>query len=190
MPYVTESAIVHILVPLSDDTHIAGAEKFLNAFAKNMMAKADKSDLTLLVPAKDYANLKTLADKLNGQHKKQGTKINILSHQGNSISPSHLDFVASDLLSAKLGPDQLIFLCNPFTELYPDVLNRVRINTISGWQLFNPVPFSEYNPDVSYFGLPKSEVFDVSTNQGFYDIYDSQHVSFYVADYMNGTYTH
>ncbi len=151
-----------------------------------MMAKSDKSELTLVLFNQNMEHFKALAQTLNAQYKKQGSKINILSSKFSGSSRSRPDFVAADLISSKLGPGTLLFICNPFTEIYADALNRVRINTISGWQLFSPIPFAEYNPDVSFPGLPKNEVLNISTNQGLYDIHDTQHISFYVADYLSG----
>jgi chondroitin polymerizing factor 2 len=186
MPYVTESSVVHIVIVLREDDETAPAEKFISSFAKNMMAKSDKSELTLVLLNRDAGNFKALAQTLNAQYKKQGSKISILSSKISSLNRSGMDFIAVDLISSKVEPGTLIFLCNSFTEIYPDVLNRVRINTISGWQLFSPIPFAEYNPEVSFPGLSKTEALNISTNQGFYDIHETQHISFYMADYLNG----
>jgi hypothetical protein len=186
MPYVTESSVVHIVIVLREDDEIAPAERFISSFAKNMMAKSDKSELTLVLLNRDIGNVKALAQTLNAQYKKQGSKISILSSKISSLNRSGMDFIAVDLISSRVEPGTLIFLCNPFTEIYPDVLNRVRINTISGWQLFSPIPFAEYNPEVSFPGLSKAEALNISTNQGFYDIHETQHISFYMADYLNG----
>ena len=186
MPYVTENSVVHIVVVLLEEDEVAAAEKFLNAYAKNMMAKADKSELTLVLFNRNAERFKALAQILNAQYKKQGSKISILSYKFSGARRSRLDFVAADVISTKVGPGTLLFICNPFTEIYADVLNRVRINTISGWQLFSPIPFAEYNPDVTFPGLSKTEALNISTNQGFYDIHDTQHISFYTADYLSG----
>lgn len=47
------------------------------------------------------------------------------------------DVMAVDLLAATqhLAPGSLVFLCRPHSMLHPELLNRVRINTISGWQV-------------------------------------------------------
>lgn len=184
MPYVTESSFVHLVMIISEEEQVGPATKFVNAFAKNMISKTDKSDLIIMVPSWDFGNLRTLTQSLNAQHKKQGMKLSTVVYKANGLK--NLEFVAIDTLSNKLGPEALVFICNPFTELYPEVLNRVRINTISGWQVFSAIPFAEYNPDVSFMGIPRSEVLNISTNQGFYDMFDSQHISFYIADYLNG----
>jgi len=189
MPYVTESSLVNIIVPLSDTSEVEAATKFVQSYAKSWMAKSDKSELTLVLPASHqeaFGSLKTLAQTLSSQYRKQGGKIRTVSYEKQPIEAVSLDFIAVDLVSHRLGPDSLVFLCSPFTEIYPDVLNRVRINTISGWQLFSAIPFSEYNPDVSFPSLPRNQALNISTNQGFYNDNDSHHISFYLADYLNG----
>ena len=189
MPYVTESSLVNIIVVLSDTTEVEAATKFVQSYAKSWMAKSDKSELTLVLPASHqeaFGSLKTLAQTLSSQYRKQGGKIRTVSYEKQPNEAVSLDFIAVDLVSHRLGPDSLVFLCSPFTEIYPDVLNRVRINTISGWQLFSAIPFSEYNPDVSFPSLPRNQALTISTNQGFYDANDSHHISFYLVDYLNG----
>lgn len=186
MPYVTESSMVHIVVVLRDEDEVVAADKFLDSYAKNMMAKSDKSELTLILLNRELGHFKTQAQTLNAKYKKHGTKITTLAYKYAGSTRTGLDFIAADLLSSKVGAGTLLFICNPFTEIYPDVLNRVRINTISGWQLFSPIPFAEYNPDVSFPGLTRNEVLNISTNQGFYDVQDTQHISFYMADYLSG----
>lgn len=188
MPYVTESSVVHIVVVLQEDEGIAVAEKFLHSYGKNVMSKSDKSELNLVLLNREPGTLKTISHTLNTQYKKQGSRINILTYKQSVPFRKEIEFFVADLIGNKLGPGSLVFMCNPYTEIYPDLLNRVRINTISGWQLFSPMPFAEFNPDVSFPGLTRQEVLNVSTNQGFYDIHDTQHISFYVADYLNGKF--
>lgn len=189
MPYVTESGLVHIVVILGDEDQLEAADKFSRAFAKNMAAKADKSEMTLLVPDQEsFTPLKTSIQSLNQQSKKQGIHMITYKSASNNV-PAGLEFLAADLVSNRLGPDALIFLCNPFTEIYPDVLNRIRINTISGWQLYSPIPFAEYNPQVVHFPADPPKVLpalNITTNQGIYDSHDTSHISFYAADYLNG----
>lgn len=186
MPYVTESSMVHIVLILRNEEEVGATEKFLESYAKNMMAKSDKSELSLIILNQDSKNFKAIAQNLNTMYKKHGSRISIITYKYSGSPNANMDFIAADLLSSKVGPETLLFVCNPYTQIFPDVLNRVRINTIAGWQIFSPIPFAEYNPDVSFPGLAKREALNISTNQGFYDINDSEHLSFYLADYLNG----
>ena len=196
MPYVTESSIVHIILIVWEEQQVKAAEKFIDSYSKNMMAKSDKTELTLILFSlrlqekkyKDlFETLKRSAETLSNQYKKQASRINIASYKLNSLVTSDMiEFIAIDLLSSRLAPESLVFVCNPFSEILSDLLNRVRINTISGWQIYSPIPFFEYNPNVTIASVKKPGVFDVSTNQGFYNNHDTLHISFYMADYLNG----
>lgn len=61
------------------------------------------------------------------------------------------------------------------------------MNTIKNWQVFSPIPFSEFNPDIVYsddFVRPKE--MDINKNYGHYDTLNNDHISFYVKDYIEG----
>lgn len=196
MPYVTESSIVHIILIVWEEQQVKAAEKFIDSYSKNMMAKSDKTELTLILFSlrlqdkkyKDlFGTLKTSAETLSNQYKKQANRIDIVSYKLDSTVPiDMIEFIAVDLLSSRLTPESLVFICNPFSEILSDLLNRIRINTIAGWQLYSPIPFAEYNPNVTVTSVKKPGVLDVSTNQGFYNSHDTLHISFYISDYLNG----
>lgn len=61
------------------------------------------------------------------------------------------------------------------------------MNTIKEWQIFSPIPFSEYDPKIVYnqdFARPKE--MDINKNYGHYDDLNTDHISFYVKDYRSG----
>lgn len=63
------------------------------------------------------------------------------------------------------------------------------MNTISQWQVFSPIPFVQYNPDIiKYHENSKSIDFDILHNHGRYDKHNFDSVSFYAKDYMTGKY--
>lgn len=63
------------------------------------------------------------------------------------------------------------------------------MNTIIQWQVFSPIPFSEYNPDIAYStSKARENELDINRNFGRYDEYNFNHVSFYAKDYVDGTY--
>lgn len=61
------------------------------------------------------------------------------------------------------------------------------MNTISQWQIYSPIPFTEYNPDVTkwagYTNKRSPTELDINRNVGRYEdsYYDA--ISFYVKDY-------
>lgn len=58
------------------------------------------------------------------------------------------------------------------------------MNTIKDWQIFSPIPFSEFNPIIVYNqDLQRTKEMDINKNYGHYDNLNSDHISFYVKDY-------
>ncbi len=57
------------------------------------------------------------------------------------------------------------------------------MNTILGWQIFSPIPFSEFNPAV--YG-EQQPFLDVNRKCGRFDSYNNEHLSFYAKDYLVG----
>ena len=54
--------------------------------------------------------------------------------------------------------------------------------------MYSALPFAEFNPQVARPPpAAKGEEFRVATHLGFYDTTDTGHLSFYLADYLNGT---
>lgn len=61
------------------------------------------------------------------------------------------------------------------------------MNTIKEWQIFSPIPFSEFDPRIVYnqdFARPKE--MDINKNYGHYDDLNTDHISFYVKDFRAG----
>lgn len=62
-----------------------------------------------------------------------------------------------------------------------DMLNRCRMNAITGWQAFFPVPFAQYNSEIA----PEAkEDIEVKAAAGHFDIYSFDEACFYHIDYM------
>ena len=59
------------------------------------------------------------------------------------------------------------------------------MNTISQWQVYSPIPFVQYHPDLVFYDSKQAK-FDILHNQGRYDSYNFDSVSFYAKDYMKG----
>lgn len=61
------------------------------------------------------------------------------------------------------------------------------MNTILHWQIFSPIPFSEFHPDIVYTAdLLKPQDLDINKNYGHYDSYSVNHIAFYAKDYLAG----
>lgn len=64
---------------------------------------------------------------------------------------------------------------------------QVRMNTILGWQVFSPIPFSEYHPDIVYSSANTSpKELDIDKLYGHYDTREFSHIAFHARDYTTG----
>lgn len=195
MPYVTESSRVHIVLPLSEAGDVAAGERFIKNMAKNLIAKGDDTRLTVVLIYRhaEKANVTDIfariKDLVKGQQDSNSAKdratMNVIPLYVAHVDGFASDVAAADAVSQKLSADSLVMICHPHSVIHADFLNRVRINTISGWQLFSPIPFAEYNPDV-VAGGKRVEELNITTNLGFYDVHHIFQISFYMADYLNG----
>uniref|UniRef100_A0A8D8M5D0 Hexosyltransferase n=1 Tax=Cacopsylla melanoneura TaxID=428564 RepID=A0A8D8M5D0_9HEMI len=198
VPYVTENTRINIILPVQLQD-VDSALHYLQQYKKICMDKKEKSFLMLVLlyephlPGKDskhdiYKKLKDKALSLSKDFKRDNHKITWLSiklpKNSNLYTHVHdhlLNFAILDLALKKFSGDSLIFFTNPYTELYNDFLNRIRMNTIQGYQVFSPIPFSEYSPNITQH---KSASIDINKNIGHFNVYNHDHISFYVKDYL------
>lgn len=58
------------------------------------------------------------------------------------------------------------------------------MNTINQWQVFSPIPFVEFHPDIIY-NEDKNIEFDVVRNLGRYNDFNFNSIGFYAKDYIS-----
>ena len=83
----------------------------------------------------------------------------------------------------KMQPNTLTLLGSVDVELNAEFLNRVRMNTIQGWQVFFPIGFMEYKPNLVYKEKPYPKSVEVKKDLGHFDKRSFDHASFYLSDY-------
>ncbi|XP_065740018.1 chondroitin sulfate glucuronyltransferase isoform X2 [Phocoena phocoena] len=149
MPYVTEATRVQLVLPLLV-AEAAAAPAFLEAFAAGVLEPREHALLTLLLVygpreggrgAPDpFLGVKAAAAELERRY--PGTRLAWLAVRAEAPSQVRL----LDVVSKKHPVDTLFFLATVWTRPGPEVLNRCRMNAISGWQAFFPVHFQEFSP--------------------------------------------
>ncbi|XP_009001066.2 chondroitin sulfate glucuronyltransferase isoform X2 [Callithrix jacchus] len=152
MPYVTEATRVQLVLPLLV-AEAAAALAFLEAFAANVLEPREHALLTLLLVygpreggrgAPDpFLGVKAAVAELERRY--PGTRLAWFAVRAEAPSQVRL----MDVVSKKHPVDTLFFLTTVWTRPGPEVLNRCRMNAISGWQAFFPVHFQEFNPALS-----------------------------------------
>ena len=73
-------------------------------------------------------------------------------------------------------------------EIHTDFLNRVRVNTIQGWQVFSPIPYEEYHPKVAYPNRDSPVRLEVSHHAGHFNQHTYEQLSFFKSDYFQGKF--
>ncbi|XP_060944617.1 chondroitin sulfate synthase 2 [Limanda limanda] len=189
MPYVTEATRVHIIIPLTlkDQGFV---QHFLEVFASNAFETSENAILTFLfiydpVEAQQvnqndiFASVKT---QINTYERKYPTvKIPWISVK--TETPSQIKFM--DIISKKHPVDTLFFLAGVNTNINTEFLNRCRMNSINNWQVFFPIHFQDYNPDVAYHNQPHPATVDLIKDAGQFDRLSFEESCFYNTDYMS-----
>ena len=189
MPYVTEYTQVTIIVPVV----IKNREEvrlFLDSYSKVCLETHDKSALMLIFIYTPSEARNMATNDIFGVTK------GFVTYLERRYPGSHISWISvktsipsliavMDVVAAKFPSDTLIFLTNVKVELSTEFLNRVRMNTINGWQVFFPIPFSQYDPSIIYADAPNPNRIDVSKNSGHFDNHLYEHASFYNTDYSH-----
>lgn len=185
MPYVTEATRVQLVLPImpSDTAHIAG---FLDAFATNLLDPQENVALTvLLVYDMGSSGQETdVFEEVRGMLPELERRYTFLRLEVSSVRsglPSQVRLM--EVVSKKHSVDTLFFLVSVWSEVTTEALNRCRMNAISAWQVFSPVHYQEYSPDVSRHGFSVSQSAEFSRD-GHFDRLSSSEFCFYNSDFM------
>ncbi|XP_029532066.1 chondroitin sulfate synthase 2-like [Oncorhynchus nerka] len=188
MPYVTEATRVHIILPLNvqDRDYV---NHFLEVLAANSFETSENAILTFLfiydpfeaqqVNQNDiFASVKT---QINAYERKYPTvKIPWISVK--TETPSQIKFM--DIISKKHPVDTLFFITNVNTNVNSEFLNRCRMNSINNWQVFFPIHFQDYNPDIAFHNQEPPPAVDLVKDAGHFDRSSFEEACFYNTDYM------
>nr|XP_046260287.1 chondroitin sulfate synthase 2 [Scatophagus argus] len=188
MPYVTEATRVHIIIPLTlqDRSYV---DHFLEVFAANAFETSENAILTFLfiydpVEAQQVSQNDIFASvkaQITAYERKYPTvKIPWISVK--TEVPSQIKFM--DIISKKHPVDTLFFLATSTTNINSEFLNRCRMNSINNWQVFFPIHFQDYKPDVAYHNQQLPGTVDLVKDAGHFDRHSLEEACFYNSDYM------
>lgn len=96
-----------------------------------------------------------------------------------------LSLAIVDLTLPKFGVDSLILIVSNSMNFRADFINRVRMNTIQGVQIYSPIGFQMYPCSLANL-CSKCETCDVGQSTGYFDRYSYDVISFYGGDYVDG----
>ncbi|KAH8367529.1 hypothetical protein KR200_008803 [Drosophila serrata] len=209
-PYVTESTRIAMLMPAFEH-QVLDALDFVEQYERICMQNQDNTFLLLIFlyrldsPSKGdedpFKALKTLALDLSSKYKTDGSRIAWVSIRlpeqlSDPIDPQAwllhasmygprqlLSLVVADLALPKLGLESLVLLATPGMGFKADFLNRVRMNTIQGFQVYAPIGFQMYPCRWAQF-CRECDTCDVSQSSGYFDRRNHDVIAFYSRDYV------
>ena len=189
MPYVTESSRVNLILPVTTDNK-DGVVSFLDSYAHTCLDSGDNTNLfvVFIYDQQDYKQskddtfsmLKSMISYYESKYM-NGARIAWTALQSNN--PTQFNII--DAISKRYSPESLFMLSTVGMELSIEFLNRVRMNTIQGWQVFFPIGFWQYKPNLIYDEKPYPTTIEINRNVGHFDEYNFEHASFYNADYVH-----
>ncbi|XP_063069657.1 chondroitin sulfate synthase 2 [Engraulis encrasicolus] len=189
MPYVTEATKVHIILPLAKDDAVH-MKQFLEQYGANALDKKENAMLTILFiydlyQAQHVNQHDIFADVKSAitfyERKFPGLKVPWISVK--TDTPSQIKFM--DIISKKHPVDTLFFTATVNTVVNTEFLNRCRMNSISNWQVFFPIHFQDFNPDIAYQGQAPPDKIDLVRDAGHFDRNVFDEACFYNSDYMS-----
>ncbi|CAL1540863.1 unnamed protein product [Lymnaea stagnalis] len=190
MPYVTESTRLNIILPITTGD-MDGWGVFLENYARLQAESADSLALIIVfvyhqIPKTGeedvFSVLKSMVTYYDDKSE-DGVKTRMMNFANNGTYVP--EFKVIDMVSDLLEPDALILTCSVGMQLNIEMLNRVRINTIPGWQVFFPIGFWQFKPNLIYDKKPYPTEIEFSSRTGHYDVLSYEHGSFYNSDYKD-----
>ncbi|XP_072947915.1 chondroitin sulfate synthase 2 [Epargyreus clarus] len=196
--YVTESARVHVLLPLpaAAPAPAPHALAFLKRYETVCLQRDTNTALVIVLVSSGNvtsAEMESGATEVREAvrallERHRGARIDVVETSvgaGDAAGDAGGDAARAAALAAGLprAPrDALVLLAEPDLEFNEDFLNRVRMNTISGEQWFLPAPFARY----AQFAHPRFVEADGSRPQqhtGRFNAHTHRVLAFYRADY-------
>ena len=190
MPYVTENMMVNIILPLHPE-NVELFDMYLASYARVCLEGREDVRLivALLYPVEDaktrardtFSRPKTL---INDYSKKYSTKGKLT---WKVIQNYNSDITVMDLMLAEFQTDALVLMSTVNMEFANDLtshyLNRVRMNTLKGKQVFFPMGFWQYKPNLIYNKKPYPTSVELGQRLGSFSTSSFEHSSFYTSDY-------
>lgn len=188
MPYVTESSKLNLILPVSLDER-DDVVSFLDSYAHTCLDSGDYTYLFIIFIYNQtseklgdndpFAVLKSMVTLYESRYQ-NGAKI--------AWTPIYTtrptQYSIMDTISRKFPAESLFLLCTVGMELSIEFLNRVRMNTINNWQVFFPIGFWQYKPNLVYEEKPYPTTIEINRNVGHFDSNMYLHGSFYNSDYQ------
>lgn len=187
MPYVTETTQVFIVLPIFQED-VGEGLKFLGEFQRTAIENKDNSVLCLyLLHRKEkfttdpFVNIKSSVASITSQPN-ANNKIMMKSVEINYATIKEIELY--DVIISDFSTNTLVSIVTPGIELELDYINRIRMNTIAGVQIFYPISYWQYKPNLAYDQKPYPDMVELNQKYGHFDPLSFVDSSFYVSDFQ------
>ena len=166
---------VNFLVTLSGLSN--RLEHFLSQYERNVLQLGEDATLTIvLFESPDAPKVRMMVQQYLTQY--QGAKMSVVDVEGDFARGVGLHHGLS-----KFDDDQLVFVVDVDLDISTDFLQRCRLNTVKGQQVYFPVFFKLYNPDfVNRYHRGNNSLL-ISRSKGHWAHYSFGMVCIYAGDY-------
>lgn len=203
-PYVTESTKIQIIIPVFEQ-HVTEALESLTRYEKTCLTTQENTYLTIVFmyqptapnngPDDVYSVVKQQIVTLKEKYKagigwysiRSPVRLNTAKMYASLYGAREIVSLGIlDLVLRKVGLDSIVLMMANDARFRFDFLNRVRMNTIAGFQVYSPVSVSNYPCKFTSF-CRDCETCDVSQANGYFDSNNFDVIAFYGKDYVEGT---
>ena len=201
MPYVTESSKINLVVTFECNKEFLFEEinNFFSIYQKYVLDVKDQAERVNLI----VVYLFTLKSKSNNicsnyiepliQEQIQKKYSYLMSTTSRIIEVkidlnstySNKQLSVIETISKRLSNEALILLADNCVELQAEFLNRVRLNTVPNSQIYFPIPFDSFLPQIVYSTKPYPVEIEINKYNGYFNRDSYQFSSFYNSDYMS-----
>ena len=195
MPHLNETRQVTIVLPIFPEEWNM-VTQFVDKFVANCLAVGDDSQLLVVfveqsagkqIGSKQHTGdaYRKMNSTLMGYQSKYKAQKTIKWMRVTVGSLYRASFAVMDAVSARLQSDSLVVVGSVGMSVAVEYLNRVRLNTIIGQQVFFPIGYWSFKPNlVSDHPPSKSAKIPLNSKSGHYDKDQYSHSSFYISDYL------
>jgi hypothetical protein len=198
MPFVTETTKLFLILPIHSDEQ-SQAIHFLHHVNKTLFDRETRDKFELLLThivktKQEYSQTQRWFENLRHEVdliRQIRTQLTITYHTlllpSSSIPIYSQPIYLLDFFQTKLRTNSLIFITNPYVDIDSDFLNRCRLNVIENTQIFFPIAFYQYHPQIIAYThhLTGNLTIDLHKLHGWFNSYAFDHIGIYMNDYLN-----
>ncbi|XP_011309652.1 chondroitin sulfate synthase 1 isoform X2 [Fopius arisanus] len=170
---------IKFILPLSGRLHVF--QRFLRNYEEICLMSGDKTELlVVLYPHRSEDSMDSTMQLIEKTRRKYSSaKIEVISGSGNFSRAQALHLGAS-----QSREDDLMFFVDVDIVLRASALQRIRLNTVIGRQVYFPIVFSQFDPKIVRQNSNPQDPFLINEFTGFWRQFGFGIVSLYKRDYL------